>query len=131
MKENFLCPHCRGYLNVGEYIIFSVRNKQGDAGLILLHPEIGNYTVVKHPLFFYDEGEHLEFRCPICHKKLASDVHDNLARIIYIDEKKREYNILFSMVAGEKSTFKMIEDEGKVESFGEHARKYLDILGMR
>jgi len=129
MKENFLCPHCRGYLNVGENIIFTVKNNMGDSGLLLLHPELGNYEVTKHPLFFYEEGEHLEFHCPLCHKKLASDIHDNLAKVIYTDEKRDEYNILFSIVAGEKSTFKMIGEN--VEVFGEHAKNYFDLLGMR
>jgi uncharacterized protein YbaR (Trm112 family) len=129
MKENYLCPHCRGFLNVGGNIIFVVKNNLGESGIIMLHSEIGNYQVTKHPLFFYEEGEHLEFFCPICHKKLASDIHDNLAKIIYVDEKRMEYNILFSIVAGEKSTFKMIGEN--VEVFGKHSDNYLDILGMR
>jgi hypothetical protein len=129
MKENYSCPHCKGFLNVEENIVFSVKNEQGDTGIVLLHPELGNYEVVKHKSFSYEDGEHLEYRCPICHKKLASDIHDNLARIIYIDETEQEYNVLFSMVAGEKSTFKMVGDS--VEVFGEHTEHYLDLLGMR
>ena len=129
MEGNFICPHCRGYLNVGGYIIFSVTNSLGNSGLLLLSPEFGDYNVTKHPQFFYEEGEKLEFRCPLCHNKLASDVHDNLAKIIYLDEKKQEFNILFSAVAGEKSTFKMMGES--VEVFGEQAENYLDILGMR
>ena len=129
MKENYLCPHCRGYLNVEGSIVFTVKNNLGASGIILLHPELGNYEVSKHHLFFYEDGEHLDFRCPMCNKKLASDIHDNLAKIIYIDEKRQEYNILFSIVAGEKSTFKMVGDS--VEVFGEHSKEYLEFLGMR
>ena len=129
MKENFLCPHCRGYLNVEGRIVFTVKNSLGESGIILLHPELGNYEVVKHPLFFYENGENLDFRCPICNKKLASDIHDNLAKIIYRDERRQEYNILFSIVAGEKSTFKMVGDS--VEVFGEHSENYLELLGMK
>ena len=65
----------------------------------------------------------------MCNKKLASDIHDNLAKIIYIDEKRQEYNVLFSIVAGEKSTFKMVGDS--VEVFGEHSNNYLEFLGMK
>ncbi len=66
---------------------------------------------------------------PICHKKLASDIHDKLAMIIYVDETQGECNVLFSMVAGEKSTFKMVGDNAEV--FGEHTEHYMDLLGMR
>ena len=129
MKENYLCPHCKGYLNVEGRIVFTVKNNLGEAGIILIHPELGNYEVTKHPLFFYEKGEHLDFRCPMCNKKLASDIHDNLAKIIYRDEKREEYNIFFSIVAGEKSTFKMVGDS--VEVFGEHSNNYLELLGMK
>ena len=129
MKENFLCPHCRGYINVEGRIVFTAKNSQGESGIILLHPELGNYEVAKHPLFFYEDGEHLDFRCPMCNKKLASDIHDNLAKIIYRDEKRLEYNIFFSIVAGEKSTFKMVGES--VEVFGEHSNNYLELLGMK
>jgi len=129
MKANYYCPHCNGLLNAGEYIIFSSRSKKGGHGLILLHPEVGNYAVEKHPLFDYDEGEKLRFFCPMCHKELASDVHENLAKIIMRDEEDKEYQILFSKIAGEKSTFK-IKGES-VEVFGEHAGNYLELLGMK
>ena len=129
MKQNFLCPHCRGYLNIEGSIVFIVKNNLGESGIFLLHSELGNYEVTKHPLFFYENGEHLEFKCPLCHKKLASDIHDNLAKIIYIDEKREEFNILFSIVAGEKSTFKMVGES--VEVFGEHSKDYLEFIGMR
>ena len=129
MKENYLCPHCKGFLNVDENIVFTVKNKQGNTGIMFLHPELGNYEVVKHKLLSYEDGEHLEYRCPICHKKLASDIHDKLAMIIYVDETQDECNVLFSMVAGEKSTFKMVGDNA--ELFGEHTEHYMDLLGMR
>lgn len=129
MKDNYLCPFCRGHLNTGDYIIFSSRTSKGGLGLILLHPELGKYSVTANPQFEYEIGEKLQFYCPLCHKELASDLHENLAKIILIDENKMEFNIHFSKVAGEKSTFKIIGD--KVEAFGEHSRHYLDLLGMR
>lgn len=129
MKEDYLCPHCRGLLNAGDYIVFSSRTKRGGHGLIMLHPEVGNYTVTKHPLFEYSTGEKLLFFCPICSKKLASDVHENLAKIILIDEEKKEFEIFFSKVAGEQSTFKII---GKhIEVFGEHSENYIKLFEKR
>ena len=129
MKDNYLCPHCRGHLNTNDYIIFSSRTSKGGLGLILLHQTLGDYSVTAHPLFEYEVGEKLQFYCPICHKELASDVHENLAKILLIDESGNEFHILFSKVAGEKSTFKIIGDN--VEVFGEHSDNYLDLLGMR
>jgi len=45
------------------------------------------------------------------------------------DEKREVYNILFSIVAGEKSTFKMVGES--VEVFGEHSKDYLEFIGMK
>ncbi len=50
-------------------------------------------------------------------------------KLFSVDKKREEYNILFSIVAGEKSTFKMVGESAEV--FGEHSENYLDILGMR
>jgi len=129
MKDNYLCPHCRGHLNTGNQIIFSSRTSKGGLGLILLHPSLGEYSVSTHPLFEYEDGEKLQFYCPMCHKELASDFHINLAKILLIDEGGKEFHILFSKIAGEKCTFKIIGDN--VEVFGEHSNNYLDLLGMR
>jgi len=126
MKADYLCPYCRGLLNAGKYIVLSSRTKRGGHGLIMLHPEVGNYTVTKHPLFEYAKNEKLSFFCPICNKELASDVHENLAKIILIDELKKESDIYFSKIAGEQSTFKITGDH--VEIFGEHAENYLRLF---
>ncbi len=128
MKDNYLCPHCRGHLNTGDNIIFSSRTPKGGLGMILLHPALGEYSVTTHPLFDYAQGEKLQFYCPICHKELASDLHENLAKILLVDENGTEFQIIFSKVAGEKSTFKIIGDN--VEVFGEHSGNYLDLIGM-
>ncbi|MCK5029365.1 MAG: hypothetical protein KAR57_07015 [Bacteroidales bacterium] len=128
MKKNFICPRCKGYLNVGEYIILSAETKRGDAGLILFSPEIGNYTTEKNPSFLTKEGEKYEFFCPLCQKKLAADIHDNLSHIIMIDEDKKEYQILFSKIAGEKSTYKIIGES--VEIYGDHHSNYIDFINL-
>ncbi|RLD58382.1 MAG: hypothetical protein DRJ01_12635 [Bacteroidetes bacterium] len=125
MKTNYLCPKCKGVLNVGEYVIFSTRNKNHDVGLLLLHPELGNYKVVKHPDYNYEEGENLEFFCPICHKSLSTGGEKKLVKILMVD-KNKTFNVLFSQIAGEKSTYKIIGDN--VEAFGKHKLKYLDFL---
>ncbi len=126
MATDFKCPHCANLLNVGQNIVFTARNKWGKEGLIMLHPEIGNYTVLKHPSFIVSEGEKLDFYCLYCNEQLLSDINDNLAKIIMSDEKGQECEIHFSRISGQHSTYKIIG--GSVEIFGEDASSYLDLL---
>ncbi|OQX75214.1 MAG: hypothetical protein B6D61_10830 [Bacteroidetes bacterium 4484_249] len=97
-------------------------------GLISLHPEIGDYSVRKHPDFEFQEGDQLDFFCPVCHAELASDVHEKLAKVIMIDSNKNEFDILFSRVAGEKSTFKIVGET--MEIFGDDSAEYLDFVNL-
>lgn len=128
MEINYLCPYCNGYLNVEDNIVFSTRTKKNDLGLLLLHPELGNYTVNKHGSFNYDEGETLEFHCPMCHKNLTAYSQDNLAKVLMEDEKGFIYEILFSKVAGEKSTYKTIGEN--VEIYGKDSGRYIDFVNL-
>ncbi len=128
MNKNFICPRCKAYLNVGKHIVLTVRANHGDSGIVFLNPEIGNYTTEVNPEFKVKSGEKYDFSCPVCHEKLAADVHDNLSRIIMIDEKGDEYEILFSKIAGEKSTYKIIGES--VEIFGEHHSNYIDFISL-
>ncbi|MFC2096353.1 hypothetical protein ACFLQ3_01470 [Bacteroidota bacterium] len=127
MKQNFICPRCKGFLNVGDHIILSVENKNNN-GLILFSPELGNYTTQKNPNFETKEGEKYEFFCPLCQKKLAADIHDNLSHIIMVDSDNSEYQILFSKIAGEKSTYKIIGEA--TEIFGDHHSNYIDFINL-
>lgn len=126
MSADFKCPHCLNLLNVGENVVFSTRNSWGKQGLIILHPELGNYNVIKHPDFEVLKGELLEFYCPFCSKQLLSERNWNLARILMSDEKGLEYEIHFSRIAGQHSTYKIIGEN--VEIFGDDASEYLDLL---
>lgn len=128
MKQNFICPRCNGYLNVGNQIILTAKNSQGNAGIILFSPEIGNYSTEKNPLFETSEGERYEFLCPLCHEKLASRAHDNLSHILMTDEDKKKYQILFSKIAGEKSTYKIIGESTEV--YGEHRSNYINFINL-
>lgn len=128
MKKNFICPRCRAYLNVGQHIVLTAQTNNGNSGIVLLNPEIGNYTTEVNPGFAVNTGEKYDFSCPVCKQKLASDVHDNLSRIVMIDEDGQEYEILFSKIAGEKSTYKVIGES--VEYFGEHQSNYIDFISL-
>lgn len=128
MNQNFICPKCKGYLNVDESIVLSAETKTGAKGLIYFSPEIGNYTIKKNANFVIEEGEKHDFYCPLCQKKLAADIHDNLSHIIMIDKDKKEYQILFSKIAGEKSTYKIIGES--YEIFGDQKSSYIDFINL-
>jgi len=107
---------------VGDHIIFRVRNKERQTALLLLSPQIGNYSSIKHPSFEFSPGEKLDFFCPLCSKSLKSDIHENLAHVVMIDETGKKFDVYFSQVAGEHSTYKT--DGVSVQSAGEDAGKY-------
>lgn len=109
-------------------LLFSVRTKDHRVGLLSLHPELGNYTVRKHRDFDFEEGDELDFYCPICHAELASKLHSNLAKIVMVDENYNEFEILFSKKAGERSTYK-IEGE-TMEIFGDDSAEYIDFMNL-
>lgn len=123
-----MCPHCRSYLSLENCVMFSVRTKDYRVGLISLHPELGNYTVKKHEDFDFQEGEELDFYCPVCHTELASTLHNNLAKVIMIDENYNEFEVLFSKKAGQRSTYK-IEGE-TMEIFGDDSAEYIDFMNL-
>ncbi|MFO7622455.1 MAG: hypothetical protein R6W81_14525 [Bacteroidales bacterium] len=120
--NDFLCPKCKGHLRVGDNIIFKVKNDNKEYGLILLSPQIGNYTSVKHPSFEYRRGELVDFYCPLCSKSLKSDIHKNLALVLMKDEEGKSFVVYFSQVAGEHSTFEV--DGESLRAAGEDAVLY-------
>ena len=128
MYNNYKCPKCYGNIRVNDYIILSAKNKDLPGGLVLLHPELGNYSVSTHPDFKYTKGDIIDFFCPICHHSLDSSKHMNLAMIVMTDEGGQDFDIYFSKVTGEKSTLKMIGEH--MEVFGQHSEEYLDFFNL-
>jgi hypothetical protein len=124
MLTDFKCPHCLNLLNVGGNVVFSTRNSWGKQGLIILHPDLGDYSVIKHPGFEVLEGELLEFYCPFCSRQLLSERNANLAKILMSDNKGIEYEIHFSRIAGQHATYKIVGES--VDVFGENAGEYYD-----
>lgn len=120
--DDFLCPKCLGYLRVGENVIFKVKNMKKQSCLLLLSPQIGNYTSHKHPLSEIQTGESLEFYCPLCNTSLTSDIDKNLAHVILLSDSGQNYNVYFSRIVGEHSTFET--DDDAVHAEGEDAGRY-------
>lgn len=128
MKIHYKCPFCDGFIDMDGDVIFGARNEEGEMGLIALHQRLGDYTVKTGHEFYFKEGGKVDFYCPICHADLKSKVHNNLALIRMVDEKKNEFSILFSQVAGEKSTYKIIGET--MDIFGDDSAEYLDFINL-
>lgn len=127
MKNNYLCPMCRGYLNVADKLVFSIKGKKSPKrGLVFLSSEIGDYDIIKHPYFDLDEGDITDIHCPICHVNLKCHRNPNFARIIMVDQDLIEFELVFSRIVGEKCSFKV--NKGEVVRFGQHAERYNDFF---
>lgn len=130
MKNDFLCPYCKGKLNIEGNIVLSVRTESQKRGLVFLSPSLGNYETTTHPSFEMKEGEHLDFFCPICHANLAAiEFDDNLAKVFMTDESQKVYEIVFSEIAGEHCTYKLVDH--MIESYGEHKNQYVNHFGAK
>ncbi|OFY73459.1 MAG: hypothetical protein A2265_05360 [Bacteroidetes bacterium RIFOXYA12_FULL_33_9] len=129
MSNNYLCPHCKGYLNVDDKIIFGVRSKHNKKGLLLLSSKIGDYSIHSHPEFKYEKGDLISFYCPICNESLHTpSINNNLAKIEMIDEIDNHLDIYFSGVVGEKCTY-VIKDKD-IEAYGDNKSNYLDFFNL-
>ena len=129
MNNRYLCPKCRSELKIKDHIIFSAETEKGKKGILLISPELGNYTVIHDDKFEYDDGEHIDFYCPVCQAHLGiPQISSDLAEVIMIDEKNDEYKIIFCEIAGKECTIK-IKDKLVVESFGEDVNDYQNYWG--
>ncbi len=127
LEVNYICPKCRSYLRVWKNIIFSVKScTEDEQGNLLLNPKLGSYQFNSNYMLVFKETECLVFFCPICGSNLtATDVNKNLTKIIMIDENQKEYDLYFSRLRGEHSTFK-ISDNNIVEKYGKDSSNYVD-----
>lgn len=127
MNLVYKCPHCNASINAKRNIILaaeSVHNKS-KKGLVLLHEEIGNYTVAMSSSLTIDNGEEVNFFCPVCNESLNNMQGVNLASFTRIDEAGEESTIVISRIYGERCTFQ-VDDKKQVKSYGESVQKYLN-----
>nr|NQU89882.1 hypothetical protein [Bacteroidota bacterium] len=129
MERNFHCPFCHGQLYINERIILSAENENGHRGIILLTPDLGDYRAIKHPAFEIEEGQHTDFYCPICHADLIVEKEDKKFTRIMMLEMGEEYEVLFSQIAGERSTYVIGDHSFKV--FGEDADENTNFWGEK
>ncbi len=107
MESQYMCPHCRGYLKVGECIVFKIRNTRREKGLLMMHKEGEGYSGVKHPTFYYEEGERIDFYCPLCMQSLDAAEDENLVQVRMLDSSGCEQNIYFSLIPGEQNSYQV------------------------
>jgi len=127
MHLKYLCPHCKGAINAKRNIILSAESKKNRSkkGLILLHEEIGNYTVAMTDTIDLNSGDVVDFFCPVCHASLNTPQGDHMANLIRVEPNGDESNIVISRVFGERCTFQ-IDDRKKVKSYGDSMGKFVD-----
>ena len=127
MHNHIICPKCKNSLNVERHVVFVVEKNDGSRGLVLLSSEIGDYSIRNNPSIEIEEGERLEFYCPVCHGKLSVQHHPNLVRVLMKEKSGDECEVYFSRIVGQKSTY-LIKQDGKVEPFGYDSSEYFDAL---
>ena len=122
MSRYYHCPHCTRILNPGTKVVLLIE-QNGDRELILLSPDLGDYTVV-HPLSFEPElGKKYTFCCPVCQRNLTSAVNDNLVELDAETDYGRSERVGFSRVYGERATF-VGSGPDHVTLYGDHATRY-------
>jgi hypothetical protein len=122
MGRSYHCPHCHRVLNPGTKVVLVIDNN-GERELILLSPELGDYTVV-YPLSFTPElGRLYTFRCPVCQRDLTSSLNANLVELEAETDDLSTERVAFSRIYGERATF-VGSGPDHVTLYGDHAVRY-------
>jgi hypothetical protein len=125
MGRSYYCPHCRKLLNPGTKVIFLVENGP-ELELVLLSPNLGDYSVVASRSMKLLDGAIYTFRCPLCRVDLTSNIDDKLVELLSRSEDDdAPVRVSFSRIHGEHATFLMADDG--VDRFGEHADRYANL----
>jgi hypothetical protein len=128
MTNDYLCPHCTGHLLIEQQLILTIKHADDTGMLLLMNPEAGNYQTIYHPSNQLIEGEKYDFYCPICHTKLQSALNDNLAMVMMQEADGKSFELHFSKIAGQRSTYKIMGKE--VQTFGIDAPHYIDFMNL-
>jgi hypothetical protein len=124
----YSCPKCGAVLNPSG-VVTLIASRTGIRVLFGFHPEPGNYRVFLPPDVDAADGAEWDFSCPVCWASLACADHRKLAEIAQIVGVERR-RLLFSRIAGERATYVLSGDDGRVESHGEHADRYDDTVRL-
>ena len=125
--RKYICPICKSQLRVSRRIILSLKGPDNERGLILLSPDVGDYTKDSHPDFKIRKGTKYKVYCPVCHASLLDKEKENLVKL-QMEEDGVKYDFYFSNIVGEEVTFRI--NEHVVENYGYHSdryKKYFDL----
>ena len=127
MKDNdYICPKCKGHLNIGDYLVFATKTQKKHRGLLMMSPVVGEYKYIHHEKFQLEKGEMVDFECPICQADLTSAKNQDHAMILMVgEEDSAEYELFFSKIAGNQSTYLMAHVG--IESFGNDALDFEEL----
>lgn len=128
MANDYLCPSCKSHMRVEDAFVFGVKSKEGERGIVFLHPELGNYTKTTHPSFKLIPGQDYNFYCPACHARLNTKDNPNLVMVHMSDSSGTVYELYISNIIDEKCTYK-VQDK-VVEAYGpdeDRYKKYFDL----
>ena len=118
-QRDFICPHCKENVRVGDFIILTFEVKRThEYGLVLLSPKIGNYEVITHETIQLLDGEVLDLSCPICANSLASKKHPGLCHLLL-----NVGTLYFAPNKGKYATF-VERNKQIVEAFGKSVSEY-------
>jgi len=121
MSLIYRCPHCKAILNPDTKVILRVsRNRK--VALILLSPQVGNYTVILPENFPLKEGEKATFHCPVCMEELTSPVNAQFNQLLRDRNDGGVDRVEFHRVYGKHATF--VVSKGEIRAFGEDADVY-------
>jgi hypothetical protein len=109
-----------------DHLILTLESETSDKrGLLMMNVGLGDYSYRNHPSLGIEDGETVEFFCPVCRANLkVPDINDKLVRLILDMNDGKRFDVYFSRVAGEHSTFK-IDQEDVIEQYGEDANAYV------
>jgi len=92
---------------VDDCIVFKIRNNKRDRGLLIMRQQGEYYSGIKHPGFHAEEGERIDFYCPVCMQSLDAPADENLVQVLMIEADGFEHTIFFSRIHGELNIYQV------------------------
>lgn len=119
MDTRYYCPHCGAHLNPKDDVVLRAASG-GGRGLLLLHPQPGNYVVAFGQGLSIERGAVVELACPVCDASFTSSRDESMAELVF-EAAARRGVVVFSRVYGKHATYIITGND--VASFGEDSEK--------
>lgn len=109
-KYDYFCPKCDHILSKNNQVIFTIKRSNDEKVRLYLDPKPGSYNYKCEPETQFDSGEEVEFYCPHCNQNLQSEKYSKFVQITLKVTKKVVFDVFFSRIHGDHSTYVGIED---------------------